>query len=72
MAPFRNFLTKKAALSNGGDVDNGSNNRLSTENQRSNPLSTMRNSCENSPNEYKLSGTLSVHQLPAVTPVLGN
>lgn len=65
MAPFRNFLSKKSVVSNGGEADSAAGiNRLSAENQRSNPLS-VRKSCENAPNEYKLSGMLFITSISA-------
>jgi hypothetical protein len=58
MAPFRNFLTKRSAGLNGGEAGNGSDsNRASSDSNRPSPLS-VKESNDNPPDEYKLSGML--------------
>ncbi|KAA8652079.1 hypothetical protein EYZ11_005561 [Aspergillus tanneri] len=54
MVPFRNFLAKKSAAPNGGEIDSNPNGRLSTESHSSTALS-FRKSSDNEPVEYKLS-----------------
>ncbi|CEN62221.1 hypothetical protein ASPCAL08859 [Aspergillus calidoustus] len=56
MAPFRNFLGRKPAAPNSGEVDSRPdlNNRFSEDSHRSTPLS-IRKSHETEPPEYKLS-----------------
>jgi hypothetical protein len=62
MAPFRNFLSRRSAAPNGGEIENiHEDNRVSTESHHSNPLS-IRKSYEKEPPEYKLSGMLSFSQ----------
>ncbi|KAF7117588.1 hypothetical protein CNMCM5793_006640 [Aspergillus hiratsukae] len=53
--PFRNFLNRRSAAPNGGEIENThEDNRVSTESHPSNPLS-IRKSYEKEPPEYKLS-----------------
>ncbi|KAE8348052.1 hypothetical protein BDV28DRAFT_144442 [Aspergillus coremiiformis] len=55
MTPFRNFLPKRSAAPNSGEVDSNNDiNRLSIDSHHSSPLN-VRRSTENEPPEYKLS-----------------
>ncbi|PYH88681.1 hypothetical protein BO71DRAFT_403671 [Aspergillus ellipticus CBS 707.79] len=57
MAPFRNFLSRKSAVPNGGEVsanDNASS-RLSLDSHASTPMSIRKSTETSEPPEYKLS-----------------
>ena len=67
MAPFRNFLSKRAVAPNGGEADSSDGNGPSLESHRSNPVTVP--SYEDSPKEYKLSGMLLMfNPLPPYVP----